>query len=125
MNAHLKSSLILVLVTSPISFVGGCQLSTAESRAQTVATVENRNTMTVQQEKSQPPLKLLPVDESNLDPSFQEFRNLLTIAVSTYDKEFLLSILDQKIDNGYDIEPGVAEFKKNGSWTSTTLYGKN
>lgn len=110
MNAHLKSSLILILVTSPISFVGGCQLSTAESQAQSVAKIETRKPVPARAE--QPPLKLLPVDESNLDPSFQEFRKLLTIAVSTYDKEFLLSILDQKVDNGYDIEPSVTEFKK-------------
>ena len=77
-----------------------------------MAEVENRKTIATQSEQLQPPVKLLPVDESNLDSSFQEFRNQLTVAVRNYDKEILFSVLDRNIDNGYDIERGVPEFKK-------------
>lgn len=122
MNAHLKSSLIPILLTPAILFVGGCQLSTAESQAQSVAKIETQKTITPR--AVQPPLKLLPVDESNLDASFQEFRNQLTIAVNTFDKEFLLSVLDRKVDNGYDIEPGVNEFKKIWKLDSDTSVWK-
>ena len=112
MDAHLKAFFTLIIVTPPILFLGGCQLSTVESRAQNVTTVASRKTTTAQAEQPQPPVKLLPVDESNLDPSLQEFRNLLVIAATNHDKEFLLSVSDRKVDNGYDIEEGVAEFER-------------
>ena len=112
MNAHFKSYLILTILTPAVLSLCGCQLSTTESRAQNVTTAASQKTITTRGEQLQPPLKLLPVDESNLDPSFQEFRNQLTIAVRNYDKEFLLSVLDRNIDNGYDIERGVPKFKK-------------
>lgn len=112
MNAHLKSSFILTILTLAVSSFGGCQLSTAESRAQNVAEVGNRNTISVRGEQPQPPLKLLPVDESSLDPSFQQFRDQLMIAVTNHDKQFILSVLDPKLDNGYDIEAGINEFQR-------------
>lgn len=111
MNAHLKSSLILTILTPALLSLCGCQLSTPESRAQNVTAVASRKSITAQADQLQP-IKLLPVDESSLDPSFQEFRNQLMIAVTNRDKGFVLSVLDPKVDNGYDIEPGVKEFKR-------------
>ena len=112
MNPHWKVFLTLIIVTPAFILFSGCQLSTPESRAQNVTDVASQKTITTRGEQLQPLLKLLPVDESNLDPSLQEFRNQLTIAATNHDKEFLLTVLDRKVDNGYDIEEGVAEFER-------------
>jgi hypothetical protein len=112
MNIHLKSSLILTILTPAVLAFCGCQFSPTESRAQNVTTAASRKIITTRGEQLQPPVKLLPVDESSLDPSLQEFRNLLTIAATNHDTEFLLTVLDRKVDNGYDIPQGVAEFER-------------
>ncbi|HSE17217.1 MAG TPA: hypothetical protein VLB46_09185 [Pyrinomonadaceae bacterium] len=107
MNAHLQSYLVPVIGAFALSLCAGCHLSTNESRAQ-IANVGNQKSLSASRDE----IKLLPVDESNLDPSFQEFRNQLINAVRNRDKVFVLTVLAQDIKNGYDIEPGVNEFRR-------------
>lgn len=56
--------------------------------------------------------KLPPVDEAAADPSWVSFKNRLLNALEKRDRKFVLSILDRNIRNGFEGEPGVAEFRR-------------
>jgi hypothetical protein len=57
-------------------------------------------------------LKLPPVDEAAADISWVRFRNELLTALEKHDKNFVLGIVEAKIDNGEGVPKGVAEFRK-------------
>lgn len=52
-----------------------------------------------------------PVDEAKKDPTFFAFREKLIAAVKKKDAKYLLSIVDEKIKNGFGGEDGIGEFK--------------
>ena len=52
-----------------------------------------------------------PVDEGKLDPSFAAFREKLIAAAERRDSNFLLSILDPKINLSFGGQQGIADFK--------------
>jgi hypothetical protein len=52
-----------------------------------------------------------PVDEAKKDPTFFAFREKLIAAVKKKDAKYLLSIVDEKIKNGFGGEDGINEFK--------------
>lgn len=53
-----------------------------------------------------------PSDEAAKDSSFLAFRNKLIQAAQQRDAEFLLSITDKNIKNGFGGEDGIENFKK-------------
>ncbi len=55
---------------------------------------------------------LYPVDETDRDASFREFKELLERAVKTRDVSFLLGILDPRITNSFGGDGGVEEFRE-------------
>lgn len=57
-------------------------------------------------------LKLYPVDEGARDPSFASFREKLLEAAKKRDMEFVLSIVDPRIQNSFGGDGGVNEFKQ-------------
>lgn len=52
-----------------------------------------------------------PVDEASLDKTFLAFRTKLIAAVEKRDVNFILSILDRNIMNGFGGDDGIREFK--------------
>lgn len=56
--------------------------------------------------------QVLPVDEAKNDASFYSFREKLITAVKKRDVNFVLSIVDRNIKNGFGGEDGYANFKK-------------
>lgn len=56
--------------------------------------------------------KLYPVDEAAQDRSFKVFRDKLLRAARKKDKEFILSILDPKIQLSFGGDSGISDFKK-------------
>ena len=56
--------------------------------------------------------KLYPVDEAANDRSFKVFRDKLLAAARRKDKEFILSILDPKIQLSFGGHSGVKDFKE-------------
>lgn len=57
--------------------------------------------------------RVLPVDEASKDPSFFAFRKQLIDAVHRRDSRFVLSIVDPRIDLGFDGSAGIGDFKRN------------
>ncbi len=57
------------------------------------------------------PIKLLPIDEAEKDPSLIVFRTKLLKAAKEHDSRVLLSILDSQIVNKSDGGRGIKEFK--------------
>jgi hypothetical protein len=55
--------------------------------------------------------KLYPVDEAAKDPTFFVFRARLLKAIHDRDAKFIYSILDEKIENSFGGDGGIAEFK--------------
>lgn len=56
--------------------------------------------------------KLYPVDEAAKDRSFKVFRDRLLTAARKKDKEYILSILDPKIELSFGGHSGVKDFKE-------------
>jgi hypothetical protein len=56
--------------------------------------------------------KLYPVDQAAKDPSFKLFRDKLLSAAQKKDREFVLSILDPKIQLSFGGESGIKDFKE-------------
>src|SRR5205823_15005843 len=54
-----------------------------------------------------------PADEASQDPSFAAFRGELIDAVRRRDSRFVLSIVDPRIDLGFDGSAGIGDFKRN------------
>lgn len=61
-----------------------------------------------------------PVDEAAKDASFLAFRTKLIAAVERRDVNYILSIIDPKIKNGFGGEDGIANFKRGWKITSKT-----
>ena len=61
-----------------------------------------------------------PVDEAAKDASFLAFRTKLIAAVERRDVNYILSIIDPKIKNGFGGEDGIANFKRDWKITSKT-----
>ena len=59
-----------------------------------------------------------PVDEAAKDASFLAFRTKLIAAVERRDVNYILSIIDPKIKNGFGGEDGIANFKRDWKITS-------
>ena len=55
--------------------------------------------------------KLYPVDEGVRDKSFNAFRHQLLHAVERHDTNFIFSVLDPDIQNGFGGSGGIEEFK--------------
>ncbi|HEY8561097.1 MAG TPA: SH3 domain-containing protein [Pyrinomonadaceae bacterium] len=53
-----------------------------------------------------------PLDEAKRDASFLAFRARLIAAAKTRDAQYVLSVVDKDIKNGFAGNDGVAEFKK-------------
>lgn len=53
-----------------------------------------------------------PVDEASKDASFLAFRTKLIAAAKRRDANYVLSVVDQNIKNGFGGNDGIAEFKK-------------
>lgn len=56
--------------------------------------------------------KLYPVDEGSKDSSFKAFREKLLEAARKRDKQFIVSILDPKIQNSFGSDGGLKEFQE-------------
>ncbi len=56
--------------------------------------------------------KVLPVDQAAKDPTFKAFRNELLEAARRKDKEYILSILDPKIQLSFGGHSGIKDFKE-------------
>lgn len=119
MKSNLNSAVVVVFLLVATLFFSSCQTSTTELRAKPAtdtAAKQKSEKASVANSKSErnteKRIKLLPVDEGSGDPSFQNFRNQLLIAVRRHDQDFILRVLHPAIKNGYDIETGVDEFKK-------------
>jgi hypothetical protein len=56
--------------------------------------------------------KVYPVDEAAKDRSFKTFRDQLMAAARKKDKEFVLSILDPKIELSFGGHSGIKDFKE-------------
>lgn len=56
--------------------------------------------------------KVYPVDEAAKDRSFKTFRDQLMAAARKKDKEYILSILDPKIELSFGGHSGVKDFKE-------------
>ena len=54
---------------------------------------------------------VFPVDEAKKDPSFFTFREKLITAVKKKDLKYLLSVVDEKIKNGFGGDDGIKEFR--------------
>lgn len=119
MKVPLNSNPVVILVSVAFLLSISCQPSTTESRSQlaTDATANQKSAQTSasnshsRKDKEQT-IKLLPVDEGSGDPSFQNFRNELLVAVSDHDRRLILEVLHPAINNGDDIEPGINQFSK-------------
>jgi hypothetical protein len=119
MKSHLDSNSFVIFLPVALLLSSSCQTSTTESRAQ-LATDTTANQKSVKtsasrsnsEKDTEQRIKLLPVDEGSGDPSFQNFRNHLLVAVRKHDQDFILRVLHPAIKNGYDIEAGVHEFRQ-------------
>jgi len=56
--------------------------------------------------------RLEPVDQASQDPSFAAFRTKLLEAAKRRDADYVLSIVDPKITNGFGGQDGIANFRK-------------
>ena len=56
--------------------------------------------------------KLYPADKAAEDATFAKFRRELRAAVKRRDKEFIIGILDPRIQNSFGGDGGIEEFKK-------------
>jgi hypothetical protein len=56
--------------------------------------------------------RFLPVDEAGKDPSFVAFRNQLRDAVRRRDSRSVMSVVDPKIEMGFDGNAGIGDFKR-------------
>jgi len=63
-----------------------------------------------------------PVDDAKLDASFLAFRTKLIAAAERRDANYILSIVDPKIKNGFGGEDGIANFKR--QWKLTAKNSK-
>lgn len=119
MRSHVIFISLLVLVVVALLLSSSCRTSSTESRAQ-LATDTSANQKTANtyasnsnsKNETEQRIRLLPIDEGSEDPSFQNFRNQLLVAVKNRDQGSVLRVLDPAINNGYDIEPGIREFRK-------------
>ena len=59
-----------------------------------------------------------PVDDAKLDASFLAFRTKLIAAAEHRDANYILSIVDPKIKNGFGGDDGIANFKREWKLTS-------
>ena len=57
-------------------------------------------------------VRLLPVDGAGKDTSFAAFRKELREAVRRRDSPFVMSVVDPKIEMGFDGNAGIKDFKK-------------
>ena len=119
MRSHMNFISLLILVSVALWLPSSCQTSSTESKSQpaTASGANQKSTNTFasnssSKKETEQRIKLLPVDEGNEDPSFQNFRNQLLIAVRNHDEGAILGVLDPAINNGYDIESGIKEFRK-------------
>ncbi len=55
---------------------------------------------------------LLPVDESNMDESFKEFKEELKLAIENKNLDFILKALDKEVFNSFGGNEGVQGFKE-------------
>lgn len=55
---------------------------------------------------------VLPTDEAHQDASFVAFRTKLIAAVERHDANFIINILDPKIQLSFGGDAGIADFKK-------------
>lgn len=67
------------------------------------------------------PVKFAPPNDLDKDKSLVAFVNQLKAAVKKKDKVFLLSILDEKVKNGFGGGGGIAEFKEYWDWPQDTI----
>lgn len=119
MKPHLTSNLFVILVSVALLLSSSCQTPSTESRAQLAtdtpanqksAKTSGSNSNSEKDTKQR--IKLLPIDEGSGDPSFQNFRNQLLVAVRNHDQDFIMGVLHPAIKNGYDTESGINEFRK-------------
>lgn len=103
----IRIALNLTMATLVMQF--GCQ---PYQSAKTVSKNERAQPRAVQEELDiTQPIKLLPLDEADKDPSFVDFRTSLLKAAKEHDSRFVLSIVDSQIVNESDGERGIRAFK--------------
>lgn len=113
-------NLFTILASAVLIMSTACETPTSQSTNQLPASSVAKKSPGVTaldsnanaQERNPLQIKLLPMDEGERDKSFREFRNRLLAAVHRHDANQMLSVLHPGIENGYDIEAGVGEFKR-------------
>lgn len=119
----IPNSFVILVVTAALFVASGCDASTSRgteippsvsAKPQPAHGVDASKYIAQAQEHNNQ-LKLLPLDEGSQDLTFEKFRNDLLAAVQRRDVDFILAALHPVINNGYDIEPGVDEFRKRWS----------